>query len=110
MGIPVGRRTNVYRRPSGCMRRYTSTRVLYFNVLVTPVTQMFNHIVATSMVPEAWGVSLLTAIYKGKGDPAQPTNYRGIAVTCILAKVFSSVIEARLFTFLEEGGGEEAMP
>ena len=56
------------------------------------------------MVPEAWGVSLLTAIYKGKGDPAQPTNYRGIAVTCILAKVFSSVIEARLSTFLEAHG------
>jgi hypothetical protein len=79
-------------------------RIMYYNVLVTPITQMFNHIVATGMIPEAWGVSLLTAIYKGKGDPAQPNNYRGIAVSCALAKVFAAVIEARLSTFLEEHG------
>lgn len=61
----------------------------------------FNHLLHNSCYPEGWCTTLLTAIYKGKGDVSDPSNYRGIAVACSLANCFASIIERKISTYLE---------
>lgn len=36
-----------------------------------------------------------------KGDASQQTNYRGVAVTCVLAKAFSSFFETEISGYME---------
>ena len=38
----------------------------------------------------------MTALYKGDGDREEPTNYRGICVPNVLAKLFGLVLGPRL--------------
>jgi len=45
---------------------------------------------------KAWHTTMLNTIYKGKGDPQEPNNHRGIALKETSAKVLSIVIGQRL--------------
>lgn len=64
--------------------------------LTGPCTSLFKHIVQRADYPDSWRTALLTPLHKGKGDPADPDTYRGLAVGCSLAKIFSSMLEKRL--------------
>ena len=44
----------------------------------------------------AWHTTLLKVLYKGKGDPQDPNNYRGIALKETSAKVMSIILAKRL--------------
>jgi hypothetical protein len=46
-------------------------------------------------IPPAWNCLQLSSIHK-KGDPGDPSNYRGIAVMAILPKLLAAVLLARL--------------
>ena len=57
------------------------------NVLADAIAALYNHILQTGDYPSDWQLALLTPVYKGKGDPKLPSNYRGgIAVNNSLAK------------------------
>ena len=45
---------------------------------------------------DSWHVTLLNTIYKGKGDPQDPNNHRGIALKETSAKILSIVLAQRL--------------
>jgi hypothetical protein len=45
---------------------------------------------------EAWHITVLNTIYKGKGDPQDPNNHRGIALKETSAKVLSIILARRL--------------
>ena len=51
------------------------------------LANLFNLIFASVNFPEAWRLSSLTPIHK-KSDKSIPKNYRGIAVSSILCKLF----------------------
>ena len=55
----------------------------------------------SGVYPDSWTITTITAIFKGKGSKSIESNYRGISVSCILAKLYGSVIEARLSRYLE---------
>jgi hypothetical protein len=44
----------------------------------------------------SWHTTILNTIYKGKGDPQDPHNHRGIALKETSAKVLSIIIAQRL--------------
>ena len=44
---------------------------------------------------------VIRPIYKHKGDPSKPENYRPITILSCLGKLFTSVLNARLHRFLE---------
>ena len=44
---------------------------------------------------------MVIPIYKNKGDKASPRNYRPITLLSCLSKVFTTIINNRLTTFLE---------
>ena len=57
--------------------------------------KFFNHIFDSGIYPSFWTQSIIVPIHK-KGDTKIPDNYRGISLTCILGKVFTSILNKRL--------------
>jgi hypothetical protein len=43
-----------------------------------------------------WKTAKIIPLYKGKGDASNPENYRSIAITPPLSKVFMAVMNNRL--------------
>lgn len=70
---------------------------------------LFNLILKTGIVPHEWCIGLIIPIYKKKGSPDDPNNYRGITLLSCLGKLFTCCINARLAKYLDSQGiiGEE---
>ena len=71
--------------------------------LINIFRNIFNFIIDKEEYPERWNYSLTQLIYKD-GDRDDPGNYRGIALTSNLSKLFNTIINTRLYTYLEENG------
>ena len=63
--------------------------------------KLFNLILQSGKMPDIWCQGLITPIYKS-GDKSDPTNYRGICVSSCLGKLFSSILNQRLYLYFEE--------
>ena len=61
---------------------------------------LFNCMLA-SHFPERLSVGLITAVYKS-GDKTDMSNYRGITVGSVIAKLFAMILEQRIATWAEE--------
>jgi hypothetical protein len=61
-----------------------------------PVHAVIKAVFAAGEVSVSWSQAAISAVFK-KGDPACKDNYRGIAVGIVLGKVFSMVLEQRLY-------------
>ena len=77
--------------------------------VVVLIVKLFNVILATGIIPEEWCKGLINPIYKGKGSQKSANNYRGITLLSCMGKLFTSVLNNRLTTFLTKRGilGEE---
>ena len=64
------------------------------------MTQLFNKIFDAGQFPNSWGVSITCPIYKS-GLKNNPNNYRGISIANVMYKIFSHIINARLYTWAE---------
>ena len=64
--------------------------------------QLFNFVLNTGIVPEKWVEGMIMPIYKNKGDPLNPENYRPITLLSCLGKLFTSVLNDRLSNYLDE--------
>ena len=71
-------------------------------IWITPLTNLFNTILQSGLIPEQWVQSMIKPIYKNKGDPLNPENYRPIALLSCLRKQFTSIINERLNLLLNE--------
>ena len=60
---------------------------------------IFNHILESGAYPDEWKAKL-TPIYKGKGNPDEEGNYRGLSVAGTLAKMYGSILGNRLRKYL----------
>lgn len=72
-------------------------------MLAPCVTALFNAFSSAGCLPPSWALSAITPIHKA-GDTGLPGNYRGIAVGTVLAKLFASLINARLSHWAESNG------
>ena len=70
------------------------------NMLLPFYTNLFNTVFETGEIPESWTTGVIIPIYK-KGDPTNPSNYRGITLLSTLGKVFTKLIYNRLEQFTE---------
>ena len=59
-------------------------------------TNLFNE-------PESWTTGLVIPIFK-KGDPTDPSNYRGITLVSSLGKVYTKLLNDRLEKYAESYG------
>ena len=67
---------------------------------------IFNRVVADGKVPECpqFAEATMTALFTGFGDRADPSNYRGIAVPNVLAKLFGLILGTRLSHWAVKNG------
>ena len=64
--------------------------------LAMPFCSIFNYIFDKGEYPTQWAEGLINALHK-KGDYSNPDNYRKITITVAMAKVFDSILNARLY-------------
>ena len=62
---------------------------------------IFNYIWTTGKFPEDWTLATIIPIPKPGKDPAEPNNYRPIALASCLCKTLERMINKRLTWFLE---------
>ena len=70
--------------------------------IMLPLYTFFNLIFETGYLPEAWLEGIIMPIYKKKGNPLQPENYRPITILGCFGKLFTAVLNQRLNNFLNE--------
>ena len=71
------------------------------NVLMPIYMKIFNRILDTGNIPDDWLTGIVLPLYKNKGDPLDPDNYRGITLLSCLSKLFTSIINSRLVKFAD---------
>ena len=64
--------------------------------LTVPFCAIFNCVFDSGEYPTMWAEGLINALHK-KGDFSNPDNYRKITITVAMAKVFDSILNARLY-------------
>ena len=64
---------------------------------------LYSIILSTGEFPDNWSKALLTPIHK-KGNRQEPTNYRGIALTDVIGKIFTKILNERLVSWAEKNG------
>ena len=63
---------------------------------------LFNLILDSGLIPQQWVEGMIKPIYKNKGDPSCPENYRPITLVSCLAKLFTAILNERINAFLSE--------
>lgn len=58
------------------------------NVFLPVFKKLFNVIFDSGIVPDEWLIGIVKPIYKNKGDPTKPENYRPITLLSCLGKLF----------------------
>jgi hypothetical protein len=65
---------------------------------IESLASFMNASAITSAPPQSWRTAKIVPLYKGKGDASNPENYRSIAITPPIAKVFMATMNHRLTT------------
>ncbi len=66
---------------------------------------LFNFCFTIGQLPNSWGKSVITPIHKDSNtDKSDPGNYRGIAITSSLYKLYCCIINCRLSNWVEKNG------
>ena len=64
--------------------------------------KLFNLVFDTGHIPGAWSIGKIIPVYKQKGGPTDPSNYRPITLLSCMGKLFTTVINNRLQVYSEE--------
>ena len=70
--------------------------------LISIYCKLFNKVLDSGIIPEQWVQGMIIPIYKGKGDREQCDNYRGITLLSCLGKLFTSILNNRLTSYIED--------
>ena len=63
--------------------------------------KIFNLILETGTYPDAWSRSYLITIFKS-GELDNPSDYRGLCISSCLSKLFSSILNERLYNYMDD--------
>ena len=66
------------------------------DVVIDSLVTLFNKLFDHGMFPQEWSKSIIVPIHK-KGDVNQPDNYRGIALTSVISKVYTHIFSTKHF-------------
>lgn len=69
--------------------------------VISIISEVFNLILDTGIVPISWASGLIKPIYKNKGDAKDVDNYRAITLVSCFGKLFTSLLNSRLTDMLE---------
>jgi hypothetical protein len=71
------------------------------NVLLPCLLKIFNACLSYGLYPTSWAQGYITPLHKS-GDSNNTNNYRGITITSAVGKLFNSILNSRLDSFLEK--------
>ena len=71
------------------------------NLLLTFFVRFLNTLFDKGVYPEMWTESIVLTLYK-KGDVNNPNNYRGISLSNVSSKIYSTIINHRLQEWVKE--------
>ena len=71
------------------------------DIMIQTYTNLFNEILHSGIYPSAWSLGTVVPIFKNKGNPKDPKNYRPITLSSTVGKLFSIILNERLQYFLE---------
>ncbi len=71
-------------------------------VLAEPIADILNLSLRNQQFPKLWKSSVITPLYKRKGSKLIPGNYRPIANTYFLSKVYERLLKAKITTHLNQ--------
>ena len=79
------------------------------DTIIETITNLFNLVLKTGVVPSNWCVGVIIPLFKNKGSVNNVDNYRGITLLSVIGKLFTSALNERLSQFLDKTGvrGEE---
>ncbi|CAG7827601.1 unnamed protein product [Allacma fusca] len=69
--------------------------------LKAEILVLFNSIWKTEQTPKKWSEIEMTTLFK-KGDEQLPVNYRGIELINTISKLFTTIIQTRLYNWCEK--------
>ena len=72
------------------------------NIFLPIYVKLFNLILVSGHIPEFWTVGIIKPLYKSKGDPTLPENYRPITILSCMGKLFTAILNSRLNNYLKE--------
>ena len=82
-----------------------TNEVLKQGAMLELLVRLFNLCFGTGMVPNQWLQAIILPIPKGTTSKAtDPLSYRGLSLQSCVYKIYSSVLNARLNTYLESQG------
>ena len=64
-------------------------------IITSQLLSLFNSILSSSLYPSVWKNSILTPLHK-TGALSDPNNFRGVAVSSCLGKLFIKILNTRL--------------
>lgn len=70
-------------------------------LLVVPLCHIFNRSILSKVFPKKLKDTTYIPVFKGKGEPNCPTNYRPIAITSFIAKLFERCVVEQFAAHLE---------
>ena len=71
-------------------------------VVAQPLFIIYRKSLELGKVPSLWKRSLVTPIFKNKGNRSSPSSYRPISLTSIASRIMESIIRDHLFKYLKE--------
>ena len=71
--------------------------------IVDFLSKLFNRIFDCGIYPTEWSKAIVVPIFK-KGDSNLPDNYRGISLINVACKCYTSILNRRLYSWMEDNG------
>ena len=68
-----------------------------------PLKILFRKSIDDGVIPDEWRDAHITAIHK-KGSKADPGNYRGVSLTCVIGKMLERMVKEDLDVYVEKNG------
>ena len=65
------------------------------------LTKLFNILFSKGLYPREWSKAIIIPIFK-KGDPENTDNYRGVSLLSIVSKCYTTILNTRLYSWLED--------
>ena len=69
--------------------------------LTPTITKLFNKLLCNGLFPKYWSHGLISSIFKDN-NPKDPSNYRGLTLCSCFGKLFTSVLNSRLYKFMKD--------
>ena len=72
------------------------------NVLLLPIVNLFNRVLSSGVLPDTWNISYILFLHKNC-DIYNCNNYRCLSLAICLCKLFTSLLQRRLHTYIVYG-------